>query len=146
MKERRGLAKSLSQVKTPGLRRASPANHWTLLFVLLSLIGLAGLTLVGCKPATREQEPTKGDIYVYVASPLLVSDAEGSLLTAVYSISAFFVIHGIIVTAERILFTKKTARSSIGSTLITILTLLFVIATSSLFFYTTDRIFALLFQ
>jgi branched-chain amino acid transport system substrate-binding protein len=77
MKERRGLAKSLSQVKTPGLRRASPANHWTLLFVLLSLVSLAGLTLVGCKPATREQEPTKGDIYVYVASPLSGFQANG---------------------------------------------------------------------
>ena len=46
-------------------------------FLLLSLAGLAVFALVGCTPTTREPEPTKGDIYVYVASPLSGFQANG---------------------------------------------------------------------
>jgi branched-chain amino acid transport system substrate-binding protein len=42
----------------------------------LCLLTLAGL-LVGCQQAEKAQEPTKGDVYVYVASPLSGFQANG---------------------------------------------------------------------
>ena len=41
------------------------------------LIALLGLALCGCQGNGRVQEPTKGDVYVYVASPLSGFQANG---------------------------------------------------------------------
>jgi branched-chain amino acid transport system substrate-binding protein len=43
---------------------------------MLCLLVLAGI-LVGCQPSEKVQEPTKGDVYVYVASPLSGFQANG---------------------------------------------------------------------
>jgi branched-chain amino acid transport system substrate-binding protein len=45
--------------------------RWTLALVIL------GLVLSGCQSAERPKEPTKGDVYVYVASPLSGFQANG---------------------------------------------------------------------
>lgn len=46
-------------------------RHWALLILALALL------LTGCETAQQPQEPTKGDLYVYVASPLSGFQANG---------------------------------------------------------------------
>lgn len=48
------------------------------LFILISMIGVLALVVVACKTtATQVQEPTKGEVYVYVGMPLSGFQANG---------------------------------------------------------------------
>ena len=53
----------------------SPTRHWAALIVALLVIPT--LLLAGCQQTQQTQEPTKGDLYVYVASPLSGFQANG---------------------------------------------------------------------
>jgi branched-chain amino acid transport system substrate-binding protein len=52
-------------------RKRTPVRYWAVLTVILALL------LSGCQKADQPQEPTKGDLYVYVASPLSGFQANG---------------------------------------------------------------------
>ena len=52
-------------------RNQTPARRWAVLIVALALL------LAACQNGQQPQEPTKGDLYVYVASPLSGFQANG---------------------------------------------------------------------